>query len=125
MCRTDFLEYDRRLVVGNQRLVGSFLPWQVFLDKTWFSPVGKLLSDRDEDLRKKLASVRDDSGELKSLQVSLRAAAAAIDCSIVINDSCYAVHGRPTLPVRDLPVITCKMILMELVLYLFLLFSGL
>lgn len=52
------------------------MPWQVFLDKTWFTPVGKLLSDRDEDLRKKLASVRDDSGELKSLQVLVRAAAA-------------------------------------------------
>ncbi len=45
-------------------------PPQVFLDKTWFTPVGQLLSDRDEDLRKKLASVRDDSGELKGLQVS-------------------------------------------------------
>ncbi len=42
---------------------------QVFLDKTWFGPVGKHLSDRDEELRKKLASVRDDSGDLKSLQV--------------------------------------------------------
>jgi len=49
-------------------MVVEFLLLMVFLDKTWFTPVGKLLSDRDEDLRKKLASVRDDSGELKSLQ---------------------------------------------------------
>ena len=42
---------------------------QVFLDKTWFGPVGRTLEERDAYLREKLSSVKDDSGELNRLQV--------------------------------------------------------
>lgn len=41
----------------------------MFLDKTWFGPVGRTLEERDAYLREKLASVKDDSGELNRLQV--------------------------------------------------------
>lgn len=41
----------------------------MFLDKTWFGPVGKQLEDRDAYLRDKLSAVKDDSGELNRLQV--------------------------------------------------------
>ena len=40
----------------------------VFLDKTWFSPVGQLLDDRDKQLRDKLAIVKDNSGAVNDLQ---------------------------------------------------------
>lgn len=41
----------------------------MFLDKTWFGPVGRTLEERDAYLREKLSSVKGDSGELNRLQV--------------------------------------------------------
>jgi F-type H+-transporting ATPase subunit b len=49
-------------------MAGQFLLLMVFLDKTWFGPVGKLLDDRDKELREKLAVVKDNSGEVSKLQ---------------------------------------------------------
>lgn len=46
----------------------QFLLLMVFLEKTWFNPVGKALDDRDASLRSKLGSVKDNSGDLKKLQ---------------------------------------------------------
>lgn len=50
-------------------MAGQFLLLMVFLDKTWFSPVGNLLDERDKQLRDKLAVVKDNSGEVTKLQV--------------------------------------------------------
>ena len=41
-------------------MAGQFLLLMVFLDKTWFGPVGKLLEDRDAELRSKLGAFRDN-----------------------------------------------------------------
>ena len=49
-------------------MAGQFLLLMVFLDKTWFSPVGQLLDDRDKQLRDKLAIVKDNSGAVNDLQ---------------------------------------------------------
>lgn len=49
-------------------MTAQFLLLMVFLEKTWFSPVGKALDDRDATLRSKLGSVKDNSGDLKKLQ---------------------------------------------------------
>ncbi len=49
-------------------MAGQFLLLMVFLDKTWFSPVGTLLDDRDKQLREKLATVKGNSGEVNKLQ---------------------------------------------------------
>lgn len=49
-------------------MAGQFLLLMVFLDKTWFGPVGKLLDERDSQLREKLAIVKDGSGEMNNLQ---------------------------------------------------------
>jgi F-type H+-transporting ATPase subunit b len=49
-------------------MLGQFLLLTVFLEKTWFTPVGKLLDQRDEDIRKKLESVQGDTQELARLQ---------------------------------------------------------
>eukprot|EP00891_Asterochloris_glomerata_P009763 jgi/Astpho2/9763/Aster-03740 len=46
----------------------EFLLCMVFLEKTWFTPVGQALDKRDKDLRDKLGSVKDNSTELNSLQ---------------------------------------------------------
>ena len=46
----------------------QFLLLMVFLDKSWFTPVGKLLDERDGQLREKLAIVKDNSGEVTKLQ---------------------------------------------------------
>lgn len=46
----------------------QFLLLMVFLEKTWFTPVGKALDERDANLRAKLGSVKDNSGDLKKLQ---------------------------------------------------------
>jgi F-type H+-transporting ATPase subunit b len=49
-------------------MMGQFLLLMVFLDKSWFSPVGKLLDERDSELRGKLSLVKDNSGEVSKLQ---------------------------------------------------------
>jgi F-type H+-transporting ATPase subunit b len=49
-------------------MAGQFLLLMVFLEKTWFTPVGKLLDERDGQLREKLSSVKGNSAELTKLQ---------------------------------------------------------
>jgi ATP synthase B/B' CF(0) len=49
-------------------MAAEFLVLMVFLDKTWFGPVGALLEERDSELRNKLGSVRDNSGQIAALQ---------------------------------------------------------
>ena len=49
-------------------MASQFLLLMVFLEKTWFTPVGDLLDKRDGELRSKLAIVKDNSGAVKSLQ---------------------------------------------------------
>ena len=46
----------------------QFLVLMVFLDKTWFSPVGKVLDDRDENLRNILSGVQDNTGDVKKME---------------------------------------------------------
>ena len=38
-------------------MVGEFLLLMVFLEKTWFTPVGAVLDERDKYIRDKLATV--------------------------------------------------------------------
>eukprot|EP01023_Acetabularia_acetabulum_P009539 TRINITY_DN142_c0_g1_i7.p1 TRINITY_DN142_c0_g1~~TRINITY_DN142_c0_g1_i7.p1 ORF type:complete len:216 (+),score=44.56 TRINITY_DN142_c0_g1_i7:67-714(+) len=49
-------------------MAGQFILLMVWLDKFWFGPVGKVLDERDEQIRSKLASVKDNSQELRNLQ---------------------------------------------------------
>lgn len=49
-------------------MMGEFLILMVFMDKFWFGPVGKLLDDRDSQLREKLALVKDNSGDISGLR---------------------------------------------------------
>merc|ERR1712157_629039 len=46
----------------------QFLVLMVFLDKTWFTPVGKVLDDRDENLREKLSKVQDNTGDVQKYE---------------------------------------------------------
>ena len=41
----------------------------MILDKLVYAPVGEVLDKRDTDLKSKLASVKDNSGELDGLMV--------------------------------------------------------
>ncbi|MCO5611073.1 hypothetical protein L7F22_065323 [Adiantum nelumboides] len=49
-------------------IVVEFLLLMVTLDNIWFKPVAKVMDDRDEAIRQKLMSVRDNSAEIKKLQ---------------------------------------------------------
>eukprot|EP00271_Cylindrocystis_brebissonii_P010471 TRINITY_DN26667_c0_g1_i1.p1 TRINITY_DN26667_c0_g1~~TRINITY_DN26667_c0_g1_i1.p1 ORF type:complete len:239 (-),score=60.11 TRINITY_DN26667_c0_g1_i1:772-1488(-) len=49
-------------------IVVEFLLLMVALDNIWFKPVSKVMDSRDEDIRKKLVGVRDNSSEIKALQ---------------------------------------------------------
>lgn len=49
-------------------MAAQFLLLMVFLDKTWFTPVGKVLDDRDELIRSKLAAVQGDTSSLTEMQ---------------------------------------------------------
>lgn len=50
-------------------MAGQFLLLMVFLDKTWFSPVGKVLDERDAEIRNKLGSVKDNTGDVDKFAV--------------------------------------------------------
>jgi len=58
----------------------------VFLDKFWFSPVGKVLDERDALLRSQLSTVKGGSEELdkltKEAEELVRAARAEVTASI-------------------------------------------
>merc|ERR1719221_73411 len=45
-------------------MAAQFLLLMVFLDKSWFTPVGKVLDDRDENLRSILSGVQDNTGDV-------------------------------------------------------------
>merc|ERR1719252_143585 len=49
-------------------MAAQFLLLMVFLDKTWFSPVGKVLDERDAKIRARLNSVKTGGDELEALQ---------------------------------------------------------
>jgi F-type H+-transporting ATPase subunit b len=48
----------------------EFLVLMVILDKVVFGPVGKVIDDRDESIRSKLATVGDNSAKVAELIVS-------------------------------------------------------
>jgi F-type H+-transporting ATPase subunit b len=48
-------------------MVVNFLLLMVFLEKTWFGPVGKVLDERDAKIRARLGSVKTGDDELASL----------------------------------------------------------
>jgi hypothetical protein len=45
-------------------MAGQFLLLMVALDKLWFTPVGKVLDERDALIRSKLANVSDNTGDV-------------------------------------------------------------
>ncbi|KAH6557693.1 hypothetical protein KP509_1Z100400 [Ceratopteris richardii] len=49
-------------------IVAEFLLLMLALDNLWFKPVAKVMDERDEAIREKLMSVRDNSDEIKQLQ---------------------------------------------------------
>lgn len=48
-------------------MAGELLLLMVFLDKTWFGPVGKVLDERDATLRNQLSTVKGGGEELAKL----------------------------------------------------------
>merc|ERR1719240_2071470 len=46
----------------------QFLLLMLFLDRSWFGPVGKVLDERDARIRSRLSSVELDTGTLDSLE---------------------------------------------------------
>lgn len=59
----------------------------VFLDKTWFGPVGKVLDERDATLRSQLTSVKGNADELNKLtseaEEIVRAARAEVSAMVM------------------------------------------
>merc|ERR1712205_268225 len=49
-------------------MAAQFLILMVFLEKTWFGPVGNILDERDAKIRVRLASAKSGSDDLESLQ---------------------------------------------------------
>lgn len=49
-------------------MAGEFLLLMVFLDKTWFTPVGEVLDKRDAELRGMVGEVKDNSAQLAALK---------------------------------------------------------
>jgi len=62
----------------------EFLLTMFALNAIWFEPVSKIMDSRDDEIRKKLVGVRDNSDEIKQLQTEaesmLKAARAERPC---------------------------------------------
>merc|ERR1711907_286529 len=48
-------------------MAAQFLLLMVFLDTTWFGPVGKILDERDAKIRARLSSVKSGDDDLETL----------------------------------------------------------
>merc|ERR1711976_882699 len=48
-------------------MAAQFLLLMLFLEKTWFGPVGKVLDERDAKIRARLSSVKTGDDELETL----------------------------------------------------------
>ena len=95
-------------------MAAEFLLLMVFLDKTWFTPVGELLDKRDAELRGMVGEVKDNSSQLAALQAEaeeiLRAARAESQAQVkAVKDECqkdmdakYAV-AKGVSPLPPLP----------------------
>ena len=70
-------------------MAAQFLALMVFLDKTWFGPVGAVLDERDGKLREAMAFAKDGGGELDKLQADAEAAlrAARADAAAAVADA--------------------------------------
>lgn len=64
----------------------EFLLLMVFLEKTWFTPVGAVLDERDNLIRSKLGSVKDNTGDVDKLiaeaESLLKAARGEVSTSV-------------------------------------------
>ena len=91
-------------------MVTEFLLLMVFLDKAWFGPVGKILDERDAFLREKLGSVKDNSGELKSLQQQAEKvlAEARAEAQRVIQAAKSEVQGEQNKKLSDTKEVRCQ-----------------
>jgi F-type H+-transporting ATPase subunit b len=69
-------------------MAGQFLALMFFLDKFWFGPVGKVLDERDELIRSRLASVKGNSSDLEkfTLEAEQILKAARAEVSALIAD---------------------------------------
>ncbi|EFJ41776.1 CF0 ATP synthase subunit II precursor [Volvox carteri f. nagariensis] len=67
-------------------MAGEFLLLMVFLEKAWFTPVGKVLDERDNLIRSKLGAVKDNTGDVDKLvleaEAILKAARGEVSASI-------------------------------------------
>merc|ERR1712023_70301 len=50
-------------------MAAQFLLLMLFLEKTWFGPVGKVLDERDAKIRARLSSVKTGDDDLESLVI--------------------------------------------------------
>lgn len=77
-------------------MAAQFLLLMVFLEKTWFTPVGKVLDERDALIRSKLSSVKDNSGDVEKFAAEaadiLRA--ARNETSKMVNDKKQAKQAE-------------------------------
>ena len=49
-------------------MAGEILLLMVVLDKTWFTPVGKVLDDRDEKIRGMISGVQDNTDDITKME---------------------------------------------------------
>ncbi len=54
-------------------MMGQFLLLMVFLEKFWFTPVGKVLDERDALIRSKLGSVKDNTTDVDKFAAEAQA----------------------------------------------------
>ncbi|KAF5726250.1 hypothetical protein HS088_TW23G00992 [Tripterygium wilfordii] len=82
MAKASLFDFNLTLPI----IMVEFLLLMVTLDKIWFTPLGKVMDDRDALIKEKLSSVKDTSEEVKKLDEQaaavLRAARAEIAAAL-------------------------------------------
>mmetsp|Transcript_47655 Transcript_47655/g.152723 ORF Transcript_47655/g.152723 Transcript_47655/m.152723 type:complete len:210 (-) Transcript_47655:237-866(-) len=70
-------------------MAAQFVLLMVFLDKFWFTPVGKTLDDRDGMIRSQLSNVKGNAGEIAEISAKAESiiGAARADAQKAISDA--------------------------------------
>lgn len=77
-------------------MAGQFLLLMVFLDKAWFTPVGKVLDERDALIRQRLSSVKENSGDVDKFAVEAQSIlkAARAEVTSLVNSQKQAKQAE-------------------------------
>lgn len=91
-------------------MAGQFLLLMVFLDKAWFTPVGKVLDERDELIRSKLQAVQSDTSSIAEMQEKAEAMVkeARAEANAAVNKAKSTTQAEQDAKLEVLKTVRCR-----------------